>query len=38
MARIAYAARGDLPPALHPLIDDAASYGPFASPTAPRRP
>ena len=31
MARIAYAAREDLPPALHPLMDDAASYGPFAS-------
>ncbi|MCY4502562.1 MAG: carboxymuconolactone decarboxylase family protein, partial [Alphaproteobacteria bacterium] len=31
MARIAYAAREDLPPALHPLVDDAASYGPFAS-------
>ena len=31
MARIAYAAREDLPPALRPLVDDAASYGPFAS-------
>ena len=31
MARIAYAAREDLPPALHTLVDDAASYGPFAS-------
>ena len=31
MARIAYASREDLPPALHPLVDDAASYGPFAS-------
>ncbi len=33
MARIAYAAREDLPPALHPLFDEAAEYGPFASLT-----
>ena len=31
MARIANAAREDLPPALQPPINDAASYGPFAS-------
>ena len=31
MARIANAAREDLPPALQPQINDAACYGPFAS-------